>query len=81
MGNGTLGSPETYERVLDALGCKAFIEFQDVRGKDFGRAPVLSMPKEMDLLLEMSKDVLCADDFLSSMSGMILFRHALFPFP
>ena len=42
------------------------------------RARVLSILdgclKEMDLLLEMSKDVLCADDFLSSMSGMILFR-------
>ena len=42
------------------------------------RARVLSILdgclKEMDLLLEMSKDVLFADDFLSSMSGMILFR-------
>ena len=30
--------------------------------------------KEMELLLEMSKDLQCADDFLSNMSGMILFR-------
>jgi len=45
MENGTLGSPETYERVLDALGYKASIEFQDVRGNDFGRDQVLSMLK------------------------------------
>ena len=30
--------------------------------------------KEMELLIEMGKDIRCADDFISNMSGMILFR-------
>ncbi len=28
----------------------------------------------MELLIEMGKDIRCADDFISNMSGMILFR-------
>ena len=31
MENGTLGSPATYARVLDALGYRAVLSFQDVR--------------------------------------------------
>lgn len=30
--------------------------------------------KEIELLLEISKDIHCADDFVSNISGMILFR-------
>jgi len=30
--------------------------------------------KEMSLLAEMSKDISCPDDFLDSLSGMVLFR-------
>jgi len=30
--------------------------------------------KEVELLIEMGKDIRCADDFISNMSGMILFR-------
>ena len=32
MENGKLGSPATYERVLDALGYRAVITVEDVRG-------------------------------------------------
>ena len=31
MENGTLGSPATYARVLDALGYRAVVSYQDVR--------------------------------------------------
>lgn len=45
MENGTLGSPETYARVLDALGYKMIVNFQDVRGKVMGREQIISMLK------------------------------------
>lgn len=45
MENGTLGSPETYSRVLDALGYKMTIQFQDIRGNKMEREQILSMLK------------------------------------
>ena len=46
MENGKLGSPATYSRVLDALGYKAVIRFEDVRGGDnMGKDQILSMLK------------------------------------
>lgn len=46
MENGKLGSPATYARVLDALGYKAVVTFQDVRGSgSLGRDQILSILK------------------------------------
>ena len=46
MENGKLGSPATYARVLDALGYKAVVHYEDVRGGNaFGREQILSMLK------------------------------------
>ena len=46
MENGKLGSPATYARVLDALGYKAVVHYEDVRGSNlFGRDQILSMLK------------------------------------
>ena len=46
MESGKLGSPATYARVLDALGYKAVVHFEDVRGGDgLGRDKILSMLK------------------------------------
>ena len=46
MESGKLGSPATYARVLDALGYKAVVHFEDVRGNNaFGREQILSMLK------------------------------------
>lgn len=43
MENGTLGSPETYSRVLDALGYKIIVQFQDIRENALERDTILSM--------------------------------------
>ena len=46
MENGKLGSPATYSRVLDALGYKAVVHFEDVRGSNvLGKEQILSMLK------------------------------------
>ena len=46
MESGKLGSPATYARVLNALGYKAVVHYEDVRGGDsFGREQILSMLK------------------------------------
>lgn len=46
MESGKLGSPATYARVLDALGYKAVVHFEDVRGGNgLGRDQILSMLK------------------------------------
>lgn len=46
MESGQLGSPETYSRVLDALGYKMVVQFKDVRPADgLDRDAVLSMLK------------------------------------
>jgi hypothetical protein len=46
MENGKLGSPATYARVLDALGYKAVVHYEDVRGGNgLGRDQILSMLK------------------------------------
>ena len=46
MENGKLGSPATYERVLDALGYRAVITVEDVRGAGaLGKEQILSMLK------------------------------------
>lgn len=46
MENGKLGSPATYGRVLDALGYKAVVHFEDLWGaKELGRDQILSMLK------------------------------------
>ena len=46
MENGKLGSPATYARVLDALGYKAVVHYEDVRGGNaLGREQILSMLK------------------------------------
>ncbi len=43
MENGTLGSPDTYARVLDALGYKMTVQFQDMRENHGKREQILSM--------------------------------------
>ena len=46
MENGKLGSPATYARVLDALGYKAVVHYEDIRGGNaFGKEQILSMLK------------------------------------
>ena len=46
MENGKLGSPATYARVLDALGYKAIVQYEDVRGSSvLGKEQILSMLK------------------------------------
>ena len=46
MESGKLGSPATYARVLDALGYKAVVHYEDVRGSnELGRNLILSMLK------------------------------------
>ena len=46
MENGKLGSPATYARVLDALGYKAVVHYEDVRGSGgLGKEQILSMLK------------------------------------
>ncbi len=46
MESGKLGSPATYARVLDALGYKATVHYEDVRGGNgLGRKQILSMLK------------------------------------
>ncbi|MBO4765333.1 MAG: helix-turn-helix domain-containing protein [Bacteroidales bacterium] len=46
MESGKLGSPTTYARVLDALGYKAVVSYEDVRGgNNLGRDQILSMLK------------------------------------
>ena len=46
MESGKLGSPATYARVLDALGYKATVHYEDVRGGNgLGREQILSMLK------------------------------------
>lgn len=46
MESGKLGSPATYARVLDALGYKAVVHYEDVRGGNrLGRDQILSMLK------------------------------------
>ena len=46
MESGKLGSPATYARVLDALGYKAVVSYEDVRGgNNLGRDQILSMLK------------------------------------
>ena len=45
MESGTLGSPETYSRILDALGYKMIVQFQDIRGNYLGKDQILSMLK------------------------------------
>ena len=46
MENGKLGSLATYSRVLDALGYKAVVHYEDVRGSNvLGREQLLSMLK------------------------------------
>ena len=44
--NGKLGSPVTYDRVLDALGYKAVVHYEDVRGGNaLSKEQILSMLK------------------------------------
>lgn len=46
MENGKLGSPATYARVLDALGYKAVVHYEDVRGSGgLGKEQILSILK------------------------------------
>ena len=46
MENGTLGSPATYARVLDALGYRAVVSYQDVRADNLSdRERLLSLLK------------------------------------
>ena len=46
MESGKLGSPSTFARVLDALGYKAVVHYEDVRGGNrLGRAQILSILK------------------------------------
>lgn len=46
MESGKLGSPATYARVLDALGYKAVVHYEDVRGGNgLGKDQILSMLK------------------------------------
>ena len=46
MESGKLGSSVTYARVLDALGYKAVVSYEDVRGgNNLGRDQILSMLK------------------------------------
>lgn len=46
MEHGKLGSPATYARVLDALGYKAVVHYEDVRGGNgLGKGQILSMLK------------------------------------
>ena len=46
MESGKLGSPATYARVLDALGYKAVVHYEDVRGSGgLGKEQILSMLK------------------------------------
>ena len=46
MESGKLGSPSTYARVLDALGYKAVVHYEDVRGgNELGRDQILSILK------------------------------------
>ena len=46
MESGKLGSPSTYARVLDALGYKAVVHYEDVRGGNgLGKNQILSMLK------------------------------------
>ena len=46
MENGKLGSPTTYARVLDALGFRPVVHYEDVRGGNgLGRDQILSMLK------------------------------------
>jgi len=46
MESGKLGSPATYARVLDALGYKAVVHYEDIRGNnDLGKEQILSMLK------------------------------------
>ena len=44
MESGKLGSPATFARVLDALGYKAVVRYEDVwGGNSFGKEQILSM--------------------------------------
>ena len=46
MESGKLGSPATYARVLDALGFRPVVHYEDVRGGNgLGRDQILSMLK------------------------------------
>ena len=46
MESGKLGSPSTYARVLDALGYRAVVKYEDIRGgNELGRDQILSMLK------------------------------------
>lgn len=46
MEKGELGSPATYARVLDALGYRAVVHYEDIRGGNgLGREQVLSILK------------------------------------
>lgn len=45
MEKGLLGSLDTYERVLDALGYDAVVQYNDVRGDIFGKEQILSILK------------------------------------
>ena len=46
MESGKLGSPATFTRVLDALGYKAVLQYEDVRGGNtLGKEQILSMLK------------------------------------
>lgn len=46
MENGKLGSPATYARVLDALGFRPVVHYEDVRGGNgLGKDQILSMLK------------------------------------
>ena len=46
MESGKLGSPATFTRVLDALGYKAVLQYEDVRGGNtMGKDQILSMLK------------------------------------
>ena len=46
MENGKLGSPATYARVLDALGYRSKVYYEDIRGGNgLGRDQILSMLK------------------------------------
>ena len=45
MEKGYLGSPDTYERVLDALGYEAVVQYNDIRGSVLGKEQILSILK------------------------------------
>ena len=50
MESGKLGSPATFARVLDALGYRAVVHYEDLwGGNTFGREQILSIPRA-DLL-------------------------------